>query len=145
MIKNGIMVFFYVDDIIFAYRKENEEDAAAAITELQKNYALTGGKDLQWFLGVEVIRDRPNRMLWLSQASYIDKIAQLATRKDLRHDTPMNGIEILPRTGYASPSEINLYQRKIGSLLYTAITTRPDIAFSTLRLARFLINPGLEH
>lgn len=57
----------------------------------------------------------------------------------------MNGIELLPRTGHATPSEINLYQRKIGSLLYAAVTTRPDIAFSTSRLARFLTNPGPEH
>jgi hypothetical protein len=145
MIKNGIIIFFYVDDITFAYRKEKQQDAEAIIKELQAKFTLTGGKDLQWFLGVEIIRDRPNRKLWLSQASYIDKIARLASRKDIRHDTPMSGIELLPRTGFASPSEINLYQRKIGSLLYAAVTTRPDIAFATSRLARFLTNPGPEH
>jgi len=30
-----------------------------------------------------------------------------------------------------------LYQRKMGSILYAATTTRPDIAFAVLQLARF--------
>ena len=29
--------------------------------------------------------------------------------------------------------------------MYLAVTTRPDIAFATSRLARFLTNPGPEH
>jgi hypothetical protein len=29
--------------------------------------------------------------------------------------------------------------------LFAAVTTRPDIAFATLRLTRFLINPSKEH
>jgi hypothetical protein len=53
--------------------------------------------------------------------------------------------ELLPREGFATPSEINLYQRKIGSLLFAAVNTRPDIAFAVSRLARFLINPGAKH
>ena len=57
----------------------------------------------------------------------------------------MSGIELKPRDGFAAPLDINKYQRKIGSLLYTAVTTRPDIAFATSHLARFLTNPGSEH
>jgi hypothetical protein len=53
--------------------------------------------------------------------------------------------ELLPREGLATLLEINLYQRKIGSLLFAAVNTRPDIAFAVSRLARFLINPGAEH
>ena len=112
---------------------------------LQKRFTFTGGKNLQWFLGVEVIRDRAKRHIWLSQSAYVDKISRLADKRDLRHDTPMLGIELKPRDGFAAPSDINKYQCKIGSLLYAAVTTRPDIAFATSRLARFLTNPGPEH
>ena len=38
-----------------------------------------------------------------------------------------------------------LYQRKLGSVLYAATTTRPDIAFAVSRLARFNQNPSQEH
>ncbi|KAK1911248.1 hypothetical protein P3342_011850 [Pyrenophora teres f. teres] len=49
----------------------------------------------------------------------------------------MSRAELLPRTDLAT-AEINLYQRKIGSLLFVAVNTRPDVAFATSRLARFL-------
>ena len=38
-----------------------------------------------------------------------------------------------------------LYQRKIGSLLYAAIATSPDIAFAVSRLSRFNTQPGKQH
>jgi hypothetical protein len=57
----------------------------------------------------------------------------------------MSQEELMPYKDRASYSEINSYQRKIGSLLYAAVTTRPDIAFATSRLSRFLTNPGPSH
>jgi hypothetical protein len=45
----------------------------------------------------------------------------------------------------ATPQSITSYQKKTGSLLFAAITTRPDIAFAVSRLARFNQNPGEEH
>ncbi|KAF7572456.1 hypothetical protein PtrM4_099560 [Pyrenophora tritici-repentis] len=145
MIKDGVIIFFYVDDIIVAYHSKQESEAMKAINQIQEKYACTGGDNLQWFLGVEVIRDRKQKTIQLSQAAYADKISQLASRQDIRHDTPMSGMELRPRSDLAEPSEINRYQRKIGSLLFAAVTTRPDIAFATSRLARFLVNPSTEH
>ncbi|KAF7565217.1 hypothetical protein PtrM4_046510 [Pyrenophora tritici-repentis] len=145
MIKDGVIIFFYVDDIIVAYHSKQESEAMKAINRIQEKYACTGGDNLQWFLGVEVMRNRKQKTIQLSQAAYADKISQLASRQDIRHDTPMSGMELRPRSDLAEPSEINRYQRKIGSLLFAAVTTRPDIAFATSRLARFLVNPSTEH
>ncbi|KAF2972324.1 hypothetical protein GQX73_g1215 [Xylaria multiplex] len=38
-----------------------------------------------------------------------------------------------------------LYQQKVGSILYAAVITRPDIAFGASRLVRFNHNPSPEH
>ncbi|KAF7566042.1 hypothetical protein PtrM4_054760 [Pyrenophora tritici-repentis] len=145
MIKDGVIIFFYVDDIIVAYHSKQESEAMKAINRIQEKYACTGGDDLQWFLGVEVMRNRKQKTIQLSQAAYVDKISQLINHQNVRHDTPMSGIELRPRKGLAAPAEVSKYQRKIGSLLFAAVTTRPDIAFATSRLARFLVNPSIEH
>jgi hypothetical protein len=145
MIKDGVIIFFYVDDIIIAYHSKQESEALKAIKRIQDKYLCTGGEDLQWFLGVEVTRNRKQKTIQLSQAAYVDKISLLINHQNVRHDTPMSGIELLPRDGLAAPAEINKYQRKIGSLLFASVTTRPDIAFATSRLARFLANPSNEH
>ena len=44
-----------------------------------------------------------------------------------------------------SDSSKTLYQCKVGSLLFAAIATRPDIAFAVFRLSRFNQWPGPEH
>jgi hypothetical protein len=63
----------------------------------------------------------------------------------VRYNTPIAAVKLKLYTSYATPSEINKYQRKIRLLLFTAVTTRLDIAFATLRLARFLTNPSTKH
>ncbi|KAG7000958.1 Retrovirus-related Pol polyprotein from transposon TNT [Fusarium oxysporum f. sp. conglutinans] len=135
--KEGVLFFFYVDDVIIAYRKARKDKADELTRQLGSKYKLTGGDPVQWFLGMEVIRDRPARKIWLSQTTYIDKIANLANK----------GTSTVPmtQTGLAAPAEIQRYQRKVGSILYIAVNTRPDIAFAASRLARFLVNPGQEH
>lgn len=141
--KEGVLFFFYVDDVIIAYRKARKDKADELTRQLGSKYKLTGGDPVQWFLGMEVIRDRPARKIWLSQTAYIDKIANLANKGT--STVPMTQTELRPQTGLAAPAEIQRYQRKVGSILYIAVNTRPDIAFAVSRLARFLVNPGQEH
>jgi hypothetical protein len=145
MIKDSTLVFFYVDDFNIAYGQHQLHQATTLVEDLKKTYSMTGGDDIQWFLGIEVRRDREKRLIHLSQGAYCEKISRLAEDKTVRHDTPMGSAELKPRDGLATPPEITKYQRKIGSLLYAAVNTRPDIAFATSRLARFLSNPSQEH
>lgn len=145
MTRTGIIVFFYVDDIVLAYRKGQESEIQSIMNDLQKRYKLTGGKPLQWFLGIEIIRDREKKLLWLSQSDYLDKIANLISGADRRHDTPMRREELKPYEERASLPSARQYQRKIGSILYAAVITRPDVAFAAAKLARFNANPGPEH
>jgi hypothetical protein len=142
--RNGVIIFFYVDDIVIMFKNAKRKEALETVEQLQKRYQLTGGDDLQWFLGIEILRDRQRRLIWLSQSSYVEKIAALAQSKPSA-GSPMTKQELLPFDGIATTRDITAYLRKIGSLLYAAVITRPDIAFATSRLARFTTNPGPEH
>jgi hypothetical protein len=137
-------LFFYVDDIVVAYKKDREAEAKSVMKELCAKYHITGGEDLEWFLGMRIIRDRSSKIIWLSQATYIDKIIKLAD-SDQACDTPMSREELLPYDGVATYQSQHKYQRKVGSIMYAAVNTRPDVAFAVSRLARFLINPGPKH
>ena len=55
------------------------------------------------------------------------------------------GIELFPSQETATSASIHLFQRKTGSILFAAISTRPNVAFATSRLARFNTNPNDEH
>ena len=106
--------------------------------------------ELKWFLGIHVLRNRSQKKLWLSQEAYIEKIAN-QYKVDLTArppDTPMGETELLPSTQplqMVDKAFVLQYQRKMGSILYAAITTRPDMSFAAARLARFNQNPAREH
>ena len=146
MINGGVIAFFYVDDIVICYRKKDEAKARVATSGLQAKYAMNVLGSLKWFLGVHVLRDRAKRLLWLSQEAYIDKVAnQFAIDVTGRlPGTPMTE-ELFPNEDKATNASIHLYQKKTGSILFAAITTRPDVAFTASRLAMFNQNPGKSH
>ena len=133
--------------VVFCYRKQEKEKTKGLIHELQKEYQMNVLGELKWFLGIHVLRDRRDRKLWLSQEAFIEKIAN-QYEIDLTGrlpDTPMAESELLPSPTIAERPSVMRYQKKMGSLLYAAVTTRPDIAFAVSRLARFNQNPSDEH
>jgi len=44
-----------------------------------------------------------------------------------------------------SPQQTCLYQQKVGSILYAAVITRPDVAKTASKLSEFLQNPSPHH
>ena len=75
MINRRVIIFFYVNDIIIYYRKKNETKARTAISELQTKYIINILRSLKWFLDIHIFQDRAKKLLWLSQETYIDKVA----------------------------------------------------------------------
>ena len=51
-------MFFYVNDIIFAFLIKRLQMVEVIMAELKKRYNLTGGGNLQWFLGMKIMQDR---------------------------------------------------------------------------------------
>ena len=142
---NGkIIVFFYVDDIVIL--GQDLDLIHQFKEELLQRYEMRDLGDLSWFLGIRIIRDWQQGKLWLCQDSYIEKIAtsfHLESSKPVY--SPLTQDELVPYDGQASPQDIYTYQRKVGSLQYTATITRPDIACTTSKLSEFLQNPGPRH
>ena len=103
--------------------------------------------DLRWFLGIQVVRDREKRQIWLSQDSYIENIAARFDLDQLNGSpsTPMTSEQLQPNDEVANQAFTHLYQRKIGSIIYAAVITRPDIARTAAILSTFLTNPSNAH
>lgn len=55
-----------MDNIIIAYQKNYQKQVDKLAQQLQEKYKIIGGDPVQWFLGMEVIRDRENRRIWLA-------------------------------------------------------------------------------
>ena len=144
VIKDRVIVFYFVDDMIIYFKATDRPQAMKLIDNLMKRYTMKILGELEWFLGIYVIRDRAKKLLWLSQEAYIDKIAnQFVKPLDRRlPDTPMASTSIssiaADGTTETPPSQtfIYLYQQKVGSILFYAVNTRVDVAFAASRLGR---------
>ncbi|KAL0553606.1 hypothetical protein IC582_007506 [Cucumis melo] len=99
-----------------------------------------------------MIRDRKNKTLALSQATYIEKMlvqySMQNSKKGLlpfRHEVHMSK-EQCPKT----PQEVEdmrriPYASTVGSLMYAMLCTRPDICYVVGIVSRYQSNPGLDH
>lgn len=70
-----ILIFFYIDDIVLAFPPQESEKAHRIKDNLIKAYEIKIKGELNFFYGVQVIRDRTNRKLQISLDAYIKKIA----------------------------------------------------------------------
>ncbi|KAF3352311.1 Cholinesterase [Verticillium dahliae VDG1] len=144
----GMIMFFYVDDIILMNRKEDRQAAEELKSQLKSLFEMRELGEVRWFLGIRVVRDRSQRKLWLSLENYItEKMKDLNLQPSTRgHLTPLSTDPApAPKDYEASAESIQLYQRKIGSINYAATTTRPDVAKAASRLAESLLRPTELH
>jgi hypothetical protein len=141
-----LILFFYVDDIVILYHRKDTQEHEQFRAKLLDAYEIREMGELQWFLGIRIIRDRLRRKIWLCQDSYIESLMKSFKLQSGKYpNTPMLTDELRPYSGQAAPQEIYAYQRKVGSVGYAATITRPDIARTFQKLAEFLTNPGPEH
>ena len=105
------------------------------------------------FLNILILRDRPNRKIWLSSHVYIAELLDewnLASCRTASTSFPSNftDLPLPPPTSIPSISDADLvpqYQRLVGCLLYLAIATRPDISFYVMWLGQFNATPTRNH
>ena len=107
---------------------------------------------------MKITRDKENQITTLSQAHYIDKILHRVGLQDANPvSTPLDPNVNLEtdeeadqdKSGNDQEVDHNrasgIYARAIGSLMYAAIGTRPDIAYAVHTLAKFTKSPQSKH
>ena len=91
--------FFYVDDIVLAFKKEQNAEVKRTVDSLSITLTIDMLGELKWFLILHVIRVRSSRTSWLSQKAYIQKIRNKLAPIDENCrpiSTPIEATEFLP-------------------------------------------------
>jgi len=120
--------------------------------KIKSKHSLTDLGPVNWLLGIKITRDLEARTIALSQSSYIDSILTRFNFTDLKSfSTPMDPSIHFSKSQCPQTLEETAemrrvpYREAIGSLMYCAVATRPDIAFSVSLLSQFIENPGKVH
>ena len=145
---NGYLAaLLYVDDV-FLIGHDNKE-IEQTVVSLSKIFAI---KDMpKEFLGIKIERDINNQILTLSQEKFVNNMLErFGFQQTHPVSTPMvtsqvNNREKKDREKNEKESLIlvpnRLYREVVGSLLYLANCTRPDISYAVNVLSRHQIEP----
>jgi hypothetical protein len=107
--------------------------------------------DMSNYLGMHIVRDRLGRSIKLLQTGYIDSLI-LKYGPELREYPSSPSTPMLTVTGSPAPfssllgkKDITEYQGMVGSLMYLASQTRPDILYAVCAHARFSKTPTMDN
>lgn len=107
-------------------------------------FTLGTVEDLKYFLGFEVERKRDRRLVRVHQRRFVlDMLHRFGLDNCNPVRTPLvpSGSITFSDTPALTSSQASLYRSMVGSLLWVAMGTRPDIAFATTVLTRYLKSP----
>ena len=118
---------------------------ASVIRNLKKDFFKSFDmKDLgptRQILGMQILRDRKAKKLWLSQEKYIEWVLK---RFNMKHSKPVNtplGAHFKLRKKSCSSSKkekgdiaSTIYSSTVGSLMYAMVCTQQDIAMQLVLL-----------
>jgi transposase InsO family protein len=143
-----LAVAVYVDDLLIV---ANSDAALRTFkSHMTSRFEMKDLGEVRHILGIRVTRDKPSGTLTLDQGTYIESILDRFSMTNCNPAAvPMTPGFKTPKTD-ASPDETAHmesvpYRQLIGSLLYAATCTRPDIAFAVSYLSRYLSAPRSCH
>jgi Reverse transcriptase (RNA-dependent DNA polymerase)/Chromo (CHRromatin Organisation MOdifier) domain len=143
-------VCLHVDDIIVATDKMKLK--MKIVDVLQSNFLVKILGELSMFVGVQITRDRVKGTIDLDQSAYAERVLRRFDKwnhwKKVKVPAPAARLSKLdvPTTSKDWDDVKDFpYPSVVGSLMYAAVATRPDLMQSVSQLARFMSKWGTPH
>ncbi|CAI7813292.1 unnamed protein product [Closterium sp. NIES-54] len=138
-----ILLIVYVDDLLYIGSTDNVTTWFEG--ELQKELTLTVSSTVTQYLALNI--EEGEDAIYLNAAKYADTIAKRFALTPTTISTPYRYTAGNNKTESAplKPAGIRNYQRKLGCLLFAAVTCRPDLSYSASQLATYLKRPEDKH
>lgn len=136
----GVFIAVYVDDLILAAK--DERLLKEVKNELNEQFYIKDLGQISYCLGIEFNYDKSG--LKMSQKGYVSNVLKKFGMENCKGiSTPM---EIGLKLGKPAESiKDKPYASVVGSLMYLATATRPDISFAVNYLSQFNHDHGEEH
>eukprot|EP00961_Rhodomonas_salina_P156699 2110120-Rhodomonas_salina.1 len=144
--KSIILLSLYVNDGICA--TNNEKLYKQFLKDLSVEFELSDQGCCEWYLGVRIQQDLANKSTTLTQTQYAKDVLE---RFGMTGATPMStpiepnthlSVSDCPDSCNSNKEFVLEYQQIIGTLLYLANFTQPDLAHRVNQCSKFMLNPG---
>lgn len=144
------ILLVWVDDILSIASTTSRNDLLEQ--QLRQKFDIKSLGRPSMLLGMKITQDIKRQTISISQTAYIDQLLKKFGLQDCNPvSTPMDPNIKLDRPGESqddeqAPNEASAsYATLIGSLMYLARGSRPDIAYATQKLAQYTKNPQPVH
>lgn len=141
-----IYIPVHVDDSLSAMNSPTLYDWI--VTMLNKHFKVNNLGPADIFLRIKIERDHSRKRLWLSQQDYIKELLQSHSMSDANPTTiplraKLHTLSDPPNLLPKIPDDklTHYHQHITGQLLYPAVCTCPDIAFTAAALGQYNANP----
>ena len=139
------IVAVYVDDLIVITK--SIEDMNSLKVCLADRFKMKDMGELHYCLGISIERDEEKKSLYMHQKQYITNTIEkfgLSNCKVVSTPADIN-VKLTKDEEGGTPVDPVMYQSIVGSLLYVAIATRPDIAQAVGVVSKFNSKPSQTH
>ncbi|GJR87473.1 retrovirus-related pol polyprotein from transposon TNT 1-94 [Tanacetum coccineum] len=147
---SSIILLLYVDHMLVA--GSDMAEIKKLKRQLSKEFEMKDLGHAKQILGMSIIRDKTKGTLRLSQEKYIGKVLEKFNIKDAEAKCQPLGDHLKLSKKQSPKTEASRrrmakvpYALAVGSVMYTMVCTRPDIAHAVGVVSRFMSNPGREH
>lgn len=139
-----VILLCHVDDILILGPEKEVEELAIKIANLMK---LEPMGEVSTFLGQQININKEKQYFTISLYNYTKTIIKKFNKENIyKYTTPVDlTLKLTKNKNQATKQDIQIYQQEVGSLIWLAIKTRPDIAFAVNQVARFMSNPFIIH
>ena len=144
-----MVVVVHVDDILARAKDQATVDRFAA--ELGQKFKLKDMGDAGYYMGCHITRNHKARELKLDQHLYVESMVKRFDAKKTTKMPAASGVPMLSKAdGLRTPEEKKEmrkfpHREAVGTLMWMAMMTRPDIACAVRAVARFCENPAPAH
>jgi hypothetical protein len=137
----GVIFCLYIDDILIFSTSLDVINEVKIF--LYQNFNMKDFGEADVILNIKLIKG--GNVIILSQSHYMEKMFNRFCNKDSKSSpTPYDPSLILRKNKRTGRDQLR-YSQMIGSLIYLASATSPDISFVVSKLSRFTSNPGDDH
>ena len=143
--EDAFYIGVYVDDMILAGKDKAKMKAVKE--ELSSKFDIKDLGKLSYFLSMSIVQNQEEGETWIGQPTYTEKLLTKMGMSDCKPvKTPVDqGNRLVKADEDEEALEQLPYQSVVGSLMYLATCTRPDIAYAVGMLARFSSKPNQSH
>jgi hypothetical protein len=140
------MITLHVDDQLIACNDRKTLDQFKK--RLNSAFKCIDHGPVKYFLGFNVVRGVEQRRLTISQERYIEDVLEkfgMSACKSEKTPLPANFEPRISTDEEHSLAKHHPYPAIVGSVMYAAFISRPDIAFAANLLARYITKWSSEH